>query len=94
MFSINVVLVVKDAADASQVKEMLTEMGRLSRAEPGCVRYEVCHSQVDATKFMLCERWETKADWEHHRTLTPFKTIYEPRVLPLVNREAHACDLL
>lgn len=94
MFCINVILTVKNGDDVPQVKEMLTEMGRLSRTEPGCVRYEVCHSQSDATRLFLCERWETKAAWEHHRTLQPFKTIYEPKVLPLVNREPHACDLL
>jgi quinol monooxygenase YgiN len=94
MFCINVWITVKNPTDVPRVRELLTEMGRLSRLEPGCVVYEACHSQGDTTKFLLCERWQTKTDWEHHRTLDPFKQIYEPQVLPLVDREPHFCDLL
>ena len=94
MFCLNVWITVKDPSHVETVRGLLTELGRLSRAEPGCIRYEVCHSQADATRFLLCERWESQAAWEHHRTLKGFTEIYQPQVLPLVNREPHISTLL
>lgn len=94
MFCVNVQLRVKEESQIPLVRELMIRMGQLSRAEPGCLRYEVCHSQSDRSRFLLCERWESQGAWEHHRTLPPFKEIYEPRVMPLVDREPHIADLL
>ncbi|MEQ8785711.1 MAG: antibiotic biosynthesis monooxygenase family protein [Pirellulaceae bacterium] len=94
MFHINVWLTVKDAADAPKVRELLAEACRLSRAEPGCVRFEVFHSQSDAQKFLLCERWESEQAWKEHRNEKAFQEIYLPHVLPLVDREPHISDLV
>ena len=49
------------------VRELLAEQARLSRAEPGCVRFEVYQSQPDATRFLLCEHWESAAALDVHR---------------------------
>ena len=92
MYCINVLLTVKNAADVAQVKEMMTEMGRLSRLEPGCVRYEVCHSQARCHEVLCASDGRQRPTGNTTARLTPFKTIYEPKVIPLVNREPHSCD--
>lgn len=94
MFAINVVLNVKDPAQIPQVGELLRRAGQLSRQEPGCLVYEACHSNTDPNVYMLIERWSDKAAWELHRTAEAYLTIYQPQVLPLVDRVGHFCDLL
>lgn len=89
MFAINVILTVKNESDVPQVRNLLAEAGRLSRTEPGCHQFEVCHSENDARVFMLIERWESKAAWETHKTAKAFTEIYQPQVLPLVERTPH-----
>jgi quinol monooxygenase YgiN len=92
MFIINVWLTVKDRADIPKIRELLAEQARRSRPEPGCQRFEVYHSTNDDTKFLLCEYWDTKDAWEVHKTAAAFVEVYQPKVLPLVNREPHFCE--
>ncbi|MDZ4819012.1 MAG: putative quinol monooxygenase [Planctomycetota bacterium] len=94
MIYANIWLTVKDAATVDQVRELLSEQGRLSRAEPGCARFEVYQSQNDATRFLLVERWESQESLDLHRTAHAYTTIYQPQVLPLVNREPHPSQLV
>ena len=94
MLYINVQLKVKDSSDISKVGQLLQEHGRLSRAEPGCSRFDVYHSQSDPSIYLLCEYWESEADLEQHRLATGYLTIYKPQVIPLVDRTPHMCDLL
>ncbi len=94
MFAINVILTVQDESNIEKVREFLTEAGRLSREEPGCLAFEACHSQNDPNLFMLIERWESKEAWEVHKTAKAFTEIYQPKVLPLVDREPHFSEIL
>ncbi len=94
MFAINVVLTVKDADNVSRIGELLTQAARLSREEPGCLLFEVCHAQNEPGIYMLIERWESKESWEIHKTAQAFTTIYQPQVLPLVERTPYFCDIL
>ena len=94
MYRINVWLTVKDAGDVESVRGNLAEAARLSRVEPGCQRFEVYHSEADPTKFLLCEWWDSKQAWEVHRTAQAFTTIYQPQVLPKVDRQPHVCTLV
>ena len=94
MHYLNVWLTVKDAADIDAVGRHLSEAARLSRTEPGCRRFEVYQSQADASRFLLCEHWETKQAWETHRTAKAYTEIYQPHVLPKVDREPHVSTLL
>lgn len=94
MFAINVVLTVKNEADIEEVKGLLTKAGQLSREEPGCHVFEACHAQNEPTVFNLVERWESKEAWEVHKTAEAFTTIYQPKVLPLVDRTPYFCDIL
>ena len=94
MFCINVWLTVKEAADIEPIGKLLAEAARLSREEPGCLRFEVYHSQNDASRYLFCERWESKQAWEAHREEQAFTQIYQPQVLPKVDREPHISDLV
>ncbi len=59
MIYANIVLTANDEKDVPQLREWLKEQGRLSRMEPGCLRFEVYHSTTDPKVFLLVERWES-----------------------------------
>jgi len=94
MITMLVMLNVKDPSQVEAVRSLLSEQGRLSRQEPGCLRFEVYHSQNDTTRFVLCEHWESQAALDVHRTAKAYTTVYQPRVLPLVDREPHPSTLV
>ena len=94
MICLNIILQVKSADDVEKVKGLLAEQGRLSRVEPGCLRFEVYHSSHDPTTFILNERWESQAALDAHRLAKAYTTIYAPQVLPLVNRTPHPSVLV
>jgi quinol monooxygenase YgiN len=94
MFAINVHLTVKNPDDVGKVRDLLAECGRRSRAEPGCVRYEVCHSTTEPRFFMLNERWASEESWKQHREGEAVQTIYLPQVIPLVDRVPHISEIV
>jgi quinol monooxygenase YgiN len=94
MVYVNVMLTVKDKADVPQIRELLSEQARLSRAEPGCQRFEVYHSDNDPQVFFLVERWDSDAALDVHRTAHAYTTIYQPQVLPRVERTPHRSQLV
>jgi quinol monooxygenase YgiN len=94
MIYLNIVLTAKDGADAPRVRQLLSEAADLSRQEPGCVRFEVYQSQNDATKFFLHERWSSPEALDQHRKGRAYTTIYQPQVMPLINRDGHPSELV
>lgn len=94
MIYLNVLLKVKDAANVPLIRELLIQQGQHSRQEPGCARFEVYQSSNDPTRFFLNERWETQAALDVHRTAFAYTQIYQPKVIPLVDREGHPSQLL
>ncbi|MFZ4732492.1 MAG: putative quinol monooxygenase [Pirellulales bacterium] len=94
MHYLTVVLTVRDAADVATVRELLTAAMHLSRKEPGCLRFDVYHSEPEPRRFTLVEHWESPAALEAHRQGEAYSTIYKPRVMPLVEREGHPSSLL
>src|SRR5690606_4698388 len=89
MIWIHVSLMVRNQTDIATVRDRLAEHGRLSREEPGCLRFEVYQSQLDPHAFYLLEAWESQQTLAVHREAAAFQTIYAPHVLPLVDRAAH-----
>ena len=87
-------LTVTQPSDVAKVASLLTEAGRLSREEPGCLRFEVYHSQVDPSRFLLCEHWSSPEALAQHRLGQAYTQIYQPQVLPLITREGHVSTLL
>jgi quinol monooxygenase YgiN len=95
MFVIIVNLKVKDKKDIGFVKMCLAEVSRITLTEePCCKRLDVYQSENDDSIFILYENWEDRKDWEEHRNKTAFKDIYAPKVLPLVERVPHICNLV
>lgn len=89
MVSIHVTLTVRNQSDITRVRELLTEHAARSGAEPGCLRFELFQSNLDPHDFFLLEAWESQEALDVHREAEAFRTIYAPRVLPLVDRAAH-----
>ena len=94
MLYLNVWLTAKDPKDIETVRGLLIQQCRLSRQEPGCVRFEVYQSQNDPARFLLNEHWESPAAIDAHRKAHAYTTVYQPKVLPLVNREPHPSTLV
>jgi quinol monooxygenase YgiN len=94
MICITVLLTVKNEADVPKVKELLARHGELSRTEPGCLRFELYHSENDRRVFILNERWENEDLLAQHRLAEGYTTIYTPQVLPLVERTPHRSTLV
>ncbi len=94
MLYLNIWLTVKEKSNVPKVRDLLAQAATLSRAEPGCLRFEAYQSNNDDSRFLLSEHWESSAALDVHRTAQAYTTIYQPQVLPLVNREAHPSTLL
>jgi quinol monooxygenase YgiN len=94
MIYANVLLTANDEQDVPALRDHLQEQGRLSRMEPGCLRFEVYHSQSDPKVFLLIERWESSAALDVHRTAKAYTEIYKPHVLPRVTRSPHPSQLV
>lgn len=94
MFCINVILTVQEEEDIEAVGQLLAEAGHLTREEPGCLRFEVYHSQSDPRVYLLLEHWESEQAWQDHRNEQAFREIYQPKVLPLVERTPHISTLI
>jgi len=94
MIRLNVLLTVKSATDVEKVKGLLAEQGRLSRQEPGCERFEVYQSNNDPSTFILNEWWIDQPSLDEHRKAQAYTTIYQPHVLPLVDRAPHPSTLV
>ena len=76
----NVVLTVNNESDVKEIKSLLAEQARRSSDEPGCVRFEVYHSQADKQHFILVEQWETQEDLNRHKQAKAFTELYIPKV--------------
>lgn len=94
MICLNILLNVNNPANVDKVRGLLAEQRRLSLQEPGCLRFEVYHSQNDPTVFILNEHWESQAAVEAHRKAHAYTTVYAPQVLPLVDRTPHPSTLI
>ena len=94
MVYVNVLLTVKEAGDAEEIRGLLAEQRRQSLLEPGCRRFEVYHSQSDPKVFLLNEHWESQEALDAHRKGKAYTEIYQPKVLPRVERTPHPSVLV
>lgn len=49
-----------------RVKAELLKLIPLTRAETGCLRYELQQDNQDPAHFMFVESWESRALWQTH----------------------------
>ncbi|MBT4863876.1 MAG: antibiotic biosynthesis monooxygenase [Planctomycetaceae bacterium] len=96
MIHATIILTVKPEfeSDVDEIAGLLTKAGQLSRQEPGCVRFDVFHSQSNASVFLLSECWDSQETLDAHREAEAYTTIYVPKVRPRVERVPHVSTLL
>jgi quinol monooxygenase YgiN len=62
-------VIARITAKPDKVGEMIELLGRLiepTRAEPGCVRYDLLHNTDDPTDFTFVEEWADEAALAAH----------------------------
>ena len=94
MICLNIHLTAKNEADIPRLRDLLVAAMRKSRAEPGCLRFDVYHSTAEPRRFTLVEHWADQAAIEAHRLAEAYTTIYKPQVMPRVDRDGHPSMLL
>lgn len=94
MICLNVLLLAKDPADVPTIRDHLAQAMRKSRTEPGCLRFDVYHSNAEPRRFVLVEHWASQEALDQHRLAEAYNTIYKPHVMPLIDREGHPATLL
>lgn len=94
MICLTILLTAKNEADVPRLCDLLAEAMRSSRAELGCLRFDVYHSTAEPRRFTLVEHWADQAAVDAHRLAEAYTTIYKPQVMPLVDREGHPATLL
>jgi len=75
-----VTFIAKDGCE-EKMKELLSAMVLPSKAEAGCLFYEIFQYQNNPRKFMAVETWENEEALEGHKHSEHYKiykTSYEP----------------
>lgn len=57
---------------AEMVRENLKDLVNTTRAEPGCVRYDLYQNPSTPERFMFHEVWESSAALENHKRSVHF----------------------
>ena len=72
------ILIARMRAKSGQQARLRQELQRLvapTRAEPGCVTYDLHESQTDPAEFMFYEAWRSSADLDAHFETSHMKTM-------------------
>ena len=75
----SVTFIAKDGC-AGKMKELLSAMVAPSKAEKGCLFYEIFQYENDKKRFMAVETWENEAALEGHKNsahYAVYKSSYE-----------------
>ena len=67
--------------NAALVAKLLGELAEASRAEPGCILYEVGRNEADPDRFVIVERFESHAAFEAHQETEHYKRVV-PQLFP------------
>ncbi len=76
----SVTFIAKKGSEA-KMKELLSAMVIPSKAEQGCLFYEIFQYKNELQRFMAVETWENKAALDGHKTsahYAVYKSSYEP----------------
>ena len=76
----SVTFIAKDGCE-DKMKELLTAMVAPSKAETGCLFYEIFQHENNLNKFMAVETWENEEALDGHKASDHYriyKTSYEP----------------
>lgn len=72
-----VATIVAKPGHAQAVKAALLEVVGPSRAEAGCLRYELHSDNAQAGRFVMLEEWSGMAALELHREMPHIKALVE-----------------
>jgi quinol monooxygenase YgiN len=75
-----VTFIAKEGAE-EKMKELLSAMVKPSKAEDGCIFYEIFQYEKNPRKFMAVETWRDEAALEGHKNSPHYKiykSSYEP----------------
>jgi quinol monooxygenase YgiN len=75
-----VTFIAKDGCE-DKMKELLTAMVKPSKAEDGCIFYDIFQLENNRKKFMAVETWRDKAALDGHKAsahYAVYKSSYEP----------------
>jgi quinol monooxygenase YgiN len=75
-----VTFIAKEGSEA-KMKELLSAMVVPSKAEEGCLFYEIVQYENNRRKFMAIETWENEAALDGHKAskhYAIYKSSYEP----------------
>ena len=64
--------------------DLFRRVAPLSRAEPGCVRYDANEDPGDAHRFFVFEQYVDEAAFAAHRGSPHFQEIVIPELLPRI----------
>ena len=67
--------------DEAKMKELLSAMVIPSKAEEGCLFYEIFQYENDRKRFMAVETWADEAALEGHKTSSHYK-VYKSSFEP------------
>ena len=73
-------VVARVIARPDKVEELKAVLGRLitpTRAESGCIRYDLCQNYNDPTDFTFIEEWESAEQLDAHLASQHLKTAVE-----------------
>jgi quinol monooxygenase YgiN len=78
-----------------KIEEILRELAKEIRQEPGNLQFIVNRSRDDPNEFLLYEQYVNEQAFLDHRQMPHFKTLVLERAVPLLERrEIQAYSLL
>ena len=80
MITKRVTFIAKDGCE-DKMKELLSAMVKPSKAENGCLMYEITQLENNRKKFMAFETWENESALDGHKASAHYKiykSSYEP----------------
>ena len=69
----------------NEVRRLLLELIEPTRAEPGCIKYELLQSVEDPSEFTFVEAFVSDAAFAIHAS-APYIVALQPRLAPLTAR--------
>lgn len=64
---LTIVATIKAKADQVEImKAELEKMVALTRAEDGCVQYDLHQDNDDPSRFLFYENWQSRDHWQRH----------------------------
>jgi quinol monooxygenase YgiN len=89
---VNAVIYTVPPEKAEEAARTLRSLRDASRAEPGCVTFDVSRGIEDSGAFVLYEEWRDQAALDEHYQTAHFQTYGINGIRALaVNRLAHRC---